>query len=249
MASIISENYLVDQISNLKQPEIDIHRAFNRHISLIFAKKWEILDEITQWGEKNIAQIEEHVEQQKKIVEQEYAVKITNLNSVRSHMLKHVVHLVEQQNTEQINQLLSQCQNLKEELVKIKYIVVPVSTIKVFTDEKVLEQNSTDSIPQEIKNETPENNASDSIPIDDSVLDEMNQLLDFTPNSTSIPPPTPATPPNAERFILVENNNENDNRSTMDNVIIDKCPLCLMIFSANMDINQRGVHINEHYND
>lgn len=237
MASIINEDYLLVETSNLTQSERDIHHAINRQISLLYGRKWEILDEITGWGKKNIADIEQHVEQQKEIVEKQYAIKINELNTMRSHMLKQVVGLEEKQDTEQIQQLIRQCQNLKEELVKVTNPVFPLSKILVSTNAEISESEE----QQRQHESTPENTVPDSISIENSSSDELNQLHEFASND--LPPPTPATP-NVESFVQFD-----DNRSSMENPIIDKCPLCLMIFSPNMNINQRGVHINEHYND
>lgn len=167
----MSEDYPFNGIAGLKQSETDIRHIFNRHNQALFTTKWKLLDEITDWGKKNIEHIQEHVEQQKKITEDVYTQKVTKLTLLRDQCLKQASVLEDTKDTEQITQLVRKCESLKVELAELAQVYTVVNTIQLRTEEQIFQQNQKESIPQKTSNENPEQNVSvNETPIEKSVF-------------------------------------------------------------------------------
>jgi hypothetical protein len=86
---------------------------FNHYINTLFATKWKISDEITDWSKKLINQIQDHVIQQRNLLKQAYTNKVSLLNTIRDQVLEQALIYEQRKDTEQINQLLDQCTTLK----------------------------------------------------------------------------------------------------------------------------------------
>lgn len=131
----MTDENLFAGLSGLKQSETDIRHIFNRYVNMLFTSKWKIADTITDWSKTLINQIQEHVIQQKNLLEEEYAKKVTCLNTLRDQVLEQVSIYEQNKDTEQINQLINQCNTLKVELAQLAYTTRPIASIQLIIDE------------------------------------------------------------------------------------------------------------------
>lgn len=136
----MSDELSFDEIIKTKQWDTDIRHIINRHIKTLFERKWKLSDEITEWRKTMMTWIEEYVTQQKKLVEQQYAKKMTCLNALRDLMLQQASKYEENKDTEQINQLVNQCENLKIELATLVPVMRSIPSLQLITDEEQQQQ-------------------------------------------------------------------------------------------------------------
>ena len=164
----MSNELSLDGILKTKQWETDISHIISRHIQTIFNTKWKLLDQITEWRNTMNKWIEEYATQQKEFLEQHYAKKLTSLNTLRDKMLQQASTHQENKEIEQINQLVSQCDNLKVELAFMVPMTRPIPSFQLVTDE-----------PQEPAKE---------------IIDNPEQkIIDSPPLSEQSTPPPPPT--------------------------------------------------------
>jgi hypothetical protein len=149
----MSAEHPFDDISGLKQSEADIRHIFNRYITTLFNTKWKISNEMTEWSKKLINQIQEYVAQQKELLEQEYAKKVTCLNTLRDQVLEQALQYGEKKDTEHIKELINQCNALKVELPMLVYVDRPIPSIKLISDEQMVQQSDNEFTVQKIEDE------------------------------------------------------------------------------------------------
>ncbi len=58
--------------------------------------------------------------------------------------------------------------------------------------------------------------------------------------------PTKST---TDEDLSINKNDKLETNLTHHEVFADKCPICYMIFPQNMTLNNRNIHVNEHYKD
>jgi len=149
----MSDEDLFGGISGLKQSEAEIRHIFSRHINTLFAAKWKIADEITDWSKKLINQIQEYVTQQRELLEQEYTKKVSRLNTIRDLILEKTLIYEEKNETEQINQLINQCHILKIDLAMLVYIERPIPSIQLIIEEQLTQQSEDECNENKIEDE------------------------------------------------------------------------------------------------
>ncbi|CAF3723256.1 unnamed protein product [Rotaria sordida] len=128
----------------MKPLEAEIRHLFNHHMSMLCNQKWKIIDEITKWSTTLISQIQEHVTQQRKFLDQVYEKKVFCLNTIRDRILKQALIYEQKEDNEQVNQWLNQCNTLKLELATLNYINRPISTIQLVAEEQSIQPNTDD---------------------------------------------------------------------------------------------------------
>ena len=131
--------------------ENDIKGYFNRYGKILATQKTRALDDITEWGDKLIANIQRHVEKQKFILEQDYKNQMDSLNNTCKKFIEELHIHEETNNTAQINQLVHRCDALRFKLASIQFHAQNIPFIGL-TREDVEFENS-----EEI-NETDTNN-------------------------------------------------------------------------------------------
>lgn len=136
----------ISQISGIKQWETDIRHAFNRHVMTLFAAKWKMFDEITEWRKRLVQWIEEYDKQQRNLLEEHYGKKVTALTASRDQLLEQAGKYDEIKETEQINQLVDQCNTMKVELAVLVEMIRPIPSFQIVTDR----QESADNRPEQI---------------------------------------------------------------------------------------------------
>ena len=151
----MSNEHSFSQIIGIKQWETDIRHAFNRHMMTLFAAKWKMLDEITEWRNKLLQWIEEYDKQQRDLLEEFYAKKVTDLNTLRDQTLEQAVKYEEKKETEQMNQLVDQCNTLKVELGALVEMVRPIPSFQLVTDQQQVQEPVIDEQEQKIVDNPP----------------------------------------------------------------------------------------------
>jgi hypothetical protein len=149
----MSDEGLFDGSSGLKQSEADIRHIFTRHINTLFTTKWKILDQMTEWSNMLINQIQEYVTQQRNLLEQEYANKVSRLNTIRDQIVEQALICEQKNDTEQIHYLINQCNTLKVELAMLVYIERPIPSIQLITEEQLTQQNGNECNEQKTEDE------------------------------------------------------------------------------------------------
>jgi len=101
--------------------ENEMKGFFNRYEKILATQKTKALDDITEWGDQLIANIQRHVEKQKFILEQDYKTQMDTLNNTCKKFINDLHMHEEMDNTVQINQLVNRCNALRFKLASIQY--------------------------------------------------------------------------------------------------------------------------------
>jgi hypothetical protein len=80
-----------------------------------------MINEITEWGNNLIRQIQENVDKQKGLVERGYKNQLDYLHTQHQEFLDTALVYEERKNREEVRQLLEQCHELKFELGSFEY--------------------------------------------------------------------------------------------------------------------------------
>ncbi|CAF0920817.1 unnamed protein product [Rotaria sordida] len=218
----------------MKPLEAEIRHLFNHHMSMLCNQKWKIIDEITKWSTTLISQIQEHVTQQRKFLDQVYEKKVFCLNTIRDRILKQALIYEQKEDNEQVNQWLNQCNTLKLELATLNYINRPISTIQLVAEEQSIQPN-TDDEQNEQKTEVEQspielidNNEKNIINNTDTNEYEPPQVTSTNTASINTPSLLTKSMNNEDQSII--NNSKLKNNVSNDNELLGKCPVCFMIF-------------------
>jgi hypothetical protein len=103
------------------QTENEMRDFFDRYEKILNIQKTKTLDDITEWEDKLIRDIQKYVSKQRLILEQDYTNQIGYLNKTYKQFIEELQVHEHTKNTGQINQLLERCNALKFQLVSINY--------------------------------------------------------------------------------------------------------------------------------
>lgn len=127
--------------------DIDILYKLDSCISALFQKKCQIADEITNWNKAMIGHIQDHTNQQRNLLDQEYAIQLDHLNKLREQTLAEI-HVSTEKNTgAALNQLLERCERLKVSLGELAYAQRTIQTIRFIREEELRVEQQTSSNP------------------------------------------------------------------------------------------------------
>ena len=129
---------------HVNQLEIDIGYAFDRHVSALFKKKYQIADEITNWSGTIIHQIQEHAQCQRKVLDDEYERQASYLSEQRERLIARAQIQESRKSNEHIEELLDQCNELKLEFLSMERPFRQIRTIKLVMESELLMQNATE---------------------------------------------------------------------------------------------------------
>ncbi len=101
--------------------ETEIRNVFERHMKVLTDQKWKMINEITEWGNNLIRQIQENVVKQKSILEQECKNQSHYLQTTCQEFLDTALIYEEKKDREEVRLLLEQCHALKFELSSFDY--------------------------------------------------------------------------------------------------------------------------------
>ncbi|UJR21008.1 hypothetical protein I4U23_024108 [Adineta vaga] len=210
-----------EQTSELSQSEIEIRHFFKHLITTLCQQKWKIIDQISEWSKTLIRQIQDHVNDQRTHLEQVYEHKVSYLDSIRDQFLSRALIFEQHNDTEQMQQLINQCNTLKSDIALLVYIERPITSIQLLTEEHLLQSYQQPCIERRTVDEECQTENTD-----------FNSKLINTISVTQSPPVT-----------------QSESSRTIHEILMEKCPLCYMIFPNKMNADDRNLHINEHYRD
>ena len=137
----MSDKYFFGKTRIISQVEREIRHLFDHHVNTLFQQKWTIIDQITQWSNTLIRHIQEHVNEQRKCLDQVYETKLLNLNVLRDRFIEQSLFCEQKQEIEQVRQNLNQCNTLKFELATLIYLNRPIQTIQLVLDKQSIKPN------------------------------------------------------------------------------------------------------------
>ena len=129
---------------HVNQLEIDIGYAFDRHVSALFRKKCQIVDEITHWSGTIIHQIQEHAQCQRKLLDDEYDRQASHLSEQRELLIGRAQMQESRRGGGPVEQLLDQCNELKREFLSMERPFRQIQTIQLVKESERLMQNATE---------------------------------------------------------------------------------------------------------
>lgn len=137
----MSEQSSLNGTSQIKSLELEIRHLFHHHATVLCSEKWKLSEEMSQWGSKLISQIQEHVQQQKELLESTYQQRKFYLEALCIRFLEQTQIYEQKQEFEQIDYWINKCNSLKFELARLAYIDRPISTIQLMTEGPLIQTN------------------------------------------------------------------------------------------------------------
>jgi hypothetical protein len=119
--------------------ETEICNLFERHMKTLLDQKCSMINEITEWGNNLIRQIQENVDKQKGLVERGYKNQLDYLHTQHQEFLDTALVYEERKNREEVRQLLEQCHELKFELGSFEYPEQSIPFIQIEKEQQLVE--------------------------------------------------------------------------------------------------------------
>jgi len=113
------------------QSETEISNLFERHMKALLDQKRKMINEIIEWENNLIRQIQENVNKQKDLLEQECKTQSDYLQTKRQEFLNTALFYEERRDREEVRQLLEQCHALTFELGSFEYPEQPIPFIQI----------------------------------------------------------------------------------------------------------------------
>lgn len=198
-------NYSIDD----SEAESEIRMIFFQHWSKMKDEMIESVNKINNWRQVIIGQLNKYADEQIRILADDYDRQRAIFDRKQGESLQTARIFSNAQNMQQFKELRDACRELKIQVAKVQSSTGTLSSLKVVTVQKQLDdlQNSNKQI-EEKSTVPPSPQTQDAV--------QENDSLDFNSNSESV---------------------------------IEKCPLCYMIFPLKMIEQERIQHVNEHYTD
>ncbi|CAF3572950.1 unnamed protein product [Rotaria socialis] len=229
------------------QSEMEIRNLFERHMKALLDQKNTMINEIIEWENNLIRQIQENVTNQKALVEQYCKYQLNSLRATCQEFLDTALIYEQNKNREEVRRLIEHCHSLKAELGVFDYPEQPIPFIKIQKEKQQVDVKQDVSITHKSNNRSTMN--------DDFRIDS-NTNLDGSTSSISAGART--NPMNQQLLTTVSNIDYNqmmiDDLHRESDAIdrgdtLDKCPACCIIFSSTMDARERTQHVNQHFDD
>ncbi|CAF1451919.1 unnamed protein product [Adineta steineri] len=211
------------------------------------------INQINGWRDQTIQQINQHVDVQIRILETDFEQLQHNLHEKCEENLDTTRAYCSAQNIELFNELENACRLLEFHMIQLETVTSTMSTYRVVTIKEQMERKQKEkSDASELKT-----NKSEEI----SIVENINTTLDNGRENkdlsvqlvSSISDEIDSNP-----AMMKSSNNDSgsiNNKSIStalrihDNDLINKCPMCFMIFPMCMTESDRSQHINEHCTD
>ena len=101
--------------------EIELSNIFERHSRILLEQKRKMINEINEWADNLIRQIEQNLVKQKNLVEHEYQLQSSYLHRKQQAYLDSTLEYEEQKHRHEVRQLLERCRTLKFQLASFDY--------------------------------------------------------------------------------------------------------------------------------
>jgi len=121
----------------MKKSELEIFNLFEHHNETLLKRRGKIYEKLTSWGRELICLIEDHVNNQKQILDQHFERQKRFLDSERKRFNVEVAVQEKKKDSEQIDRLLAECKALKLNLPIIYQCESPITSMRVITEEQL----------------------------------------------------------------------------------------------------------------
>ncbi|CAF1303112.1 unnamed protein product [Adineta steineri] len=211
------------------------------------------INQINAWRDQTIQEIHQHVDEQTRILATDFEQLQHNLHEKCEENLDTTRAYCSAQNIKLFNELQNACRLLEFHIIQLETVTTTMSTYRVVTVKEQMERKQKEkSDALELKT-----NKSEEI----SIVENINTTLDNGRENkdlsvqlvSSISDEIDSNP-----AMMKSSNNDSgsiNNKSIStalrihDNDLINKCPMCFMIFPMCMTESDRSQHINEHCTD
>ncbi len=105
----------------MKSWQRDIHYLFNGYARDLYYRKLDMSQEINNWSNALIGQIQTHAQEQNRLLDQEYQNQERYLSEKRNEFIETALIHEQKRDNEQISQLMKQCNALKFELAVFEF--------------------------------------------------------------------------------------------------------------------------------
>jgi hypothetical protein len=105
----------------MKQSEREIYHLFNGYAKDLYDRRLNMFQEISDWSNVLIGQIQSHVQEQYRLLDQEYQNQERYLREKRNEFIETALIHEQKRDNEQIYQLIKQCNALKFELAVFEF--------------------------------------------------------------------------------------------------------------------------------
>jgi hypothetical protein len=121
----------------MKKSELEIFNLFEHHNETLSKRRGKIYEKLTNWGRELIRLIEDHVNNQKQILDQHFERQKRFLDSERKRFNVKVAVQEKKKESEQIDRLLAECTALKLNPPIIYQCESPITSMRVITEEQL----------------------------------------------------------------------------------------------------------------
>ncbi|CAF1040765.1 unnamed protein product [Rotaria sp. Silwood1] len=206
----------------------------------IFFHHWEQLkdrfiatvNDINKWRETFIDYVNKYAEEQIRILAEDFQRQRLNLDEKREENIDTTRAYSAARNIELFQELRNECRLLEFQVAQLEFITGEMQGLKVITVVEQMERK---------KKEKFTTSKSENDKLEEKSITEH-------PNDIQATHSLPVESSNDDnRSINGSNTSKEHNLSDKD--VINKCPICLMIFPFRMKYDDRSQHIREHCTD
>ena len=127
-------------------------------------RKWNMTQEIDGWRNGLLVQINKHVEEQKRLLEQDYTRQRTDIDNFRRQYIDAARQHDYKNDNEQIRQIIVQCKGLKFELGALEFPNQPIPFAQFLTEGQLEQKKREESNARRAGDNTTQNNANRDFP-------------------------------------------------------------------------------------
>jgi hypothetical protein len=121
----------------MRRSEMGINNLCNLFAKELSDRTLYMCDEINSWRDALVRQIDDHVRDQRRLLEQEYRKQQNYIEDTRQQFIDATRPLEHSGNNERIDQLIAQCKALKFELAALEFPERTIPFIEFMTEEKL----------------------------------------------------------------------------------------------------------------
>jgi hypothetical protein len=133
---------LFDRSYEMVLLDMDIGKIFDKYYTELSDQRRKMAEQILNWVEYVWCQIKDHMNEQKRLLDQEYENQQQYLEKKRQEYIDEALVYEKEKNNEQIHQLLAQCNALKFELTTFQYSPRTISYLTL-----IIQENPADEQP------------------------------------------------------------------------------------------------------
>ncbi|UJR21011.1 hypothetical protein I4U23_024111 [Adineta vaga] len=221
----------------------EIKKICKSRVDELSNEKKQKLKTIEIWGRDLKDKIHRHMDEEAKRLEQEFTSQKTSLETVGTEFIQRIKNVEEKQPREHFDGLIAEYKKIQFKLNDLDIIKRKIDSITVIlTNKQRMEEDP--NVNKSPRNTSAKNEQRTAIIDNNHVNGNSVSTIDKPSGRRSS---TTQTSPESDRSTRIDNNTKSN--SNYDNDMLDRCPICYMIFPTNMNRNDRDQHANEHYAD